>query len=239
MARRRFFVEQIHSGAAEINGDAAEHLTRVLRVEIGQRYEISDNANIYVAEVEQARKKQVVFRVLEKVAPQPSTVRMILIPALFKFDRFEWMIEKATELGVELILPFTATRTERGLDRAAEKRVERWRKIGLEASQQCRRDRLPEIEDPTSVQSVVGRSFSYRLLLDEHSGGLPLLRALPAERHSDDTVAVVLGPEGGWTDDERGRFSFAGWQPVSLGPRILRAETAATAALSVIAAWWS
>lgn len=239
MARRRFFVEQIHSGAAEINGDAAEHLTRVLRVEAGQRYEISDNSNIFVAEVEQARKRQVVFRVLEKIAQQPLPVRMILIPALFKFDRFEWMMEKATELGVETILPFTATRSDRGLDRAAEKRVERWRKIGLEASQQCRRDRLPEIEDPASLASIVGRSFSYRLLLDEHSGGMPILRALPAERHAEDTVAVILGPEGGWTDDERARFSFAGWQPVSLGPQILRAETAGMAALSVIAAWWS
>lgn len=238
MTRRRFFVDRIHSGAAEISGDDAAHLTRVLRVESGQRYEISDNNSIYLAEIETARKSQVVFRVIEKVAPQPLPLRLILVAALYKFDHFEWMIEKATELGVEAILPFVATRSERGLDRAAEKRVERWRRLVSEASQQCRRDRLPEVADTVRFEDIVTLSFDYRFLLDEQTNAQPVLRALPATRTANDTVAIALGPEGGWTDPERDRFHFAGWQSVSLGPQVLRAETAAIAALAVLSAEW-
>src|ERR1700689_4420018 len=98
--RRRFFVDQVRNGRAELNGDDARHLTRVLRVEPGQRYEISDNSNVYLAEVETARKERVIFRTLEKLDAGPAPVRIALCVALFKFDRFEWMIEKATELGV-------------------------------------------------------------------------------------------------------------------------------------------
>ncbi len=118
--RRRFFVDEVRSGRAEISGDDARHLTRVLRVEAGQRYEISDNRNVYLAEIETARKEHVVFRTLEKLAPPAPAVRLILCAALIKFDHFEWMIEKATELGVSEIVPVETIRSERGLERAAQ-----------------------------------------------------------------------------------------------------------------------
>src|SRR5215472_8891092 len=130
--RRRFFVDQIRNGHAEISGDEARHLTRVLRVEAGQRYEISDNANVFLAEIETARKEHVVFRTLEKLEPDAPGPRITLCASLIKFDHFEWMIEKATELGVTQIVPVESIRSERGLTRAALKRLERWRRIGLE-----------------------------------------------------------------------------------------------------------
>src|ERR1051326_7312515 len=103
--RRRFFVGQVRNGHAAIEGDEARHLTRVLRVEPGQRYEISDNRNVYQAEIESARKEHVVFRTLEKLeAPAPGP-RITLCMALIKFERFEWLIEKATELGVAEVVP--------------------------------------------------------------------------------------------------------------------------------------
>src|SRR5258708_12417065 len=103
--RRRFFVDQVRNGHAEIAGEAARHLTRVLRVEPGQRYEISDNRSVYLAEVETARKEHVVFRALEKLASEPAEAKLILCAALIKFDHFEWIIEKATERGVAEIGP--------------------------------------------------------------------------------------------------------------------------------------
>src|SRR5215471_18178546 len=142
--RRRFFVDEVRNGRAEIAGDDARHLTRVLRVAPGQRYEISDNRDVYLAEIESARKERVLFRTLEKLAAPEPALRVTLCAALIKFDRFEWTIEKATELGVARIVPVIAVRTEKGLDRAAHKRIERWRRIALEASQQARRARLPE-----------------------------------------------------------------------------------------------
>src|SRR5438552_996814 len=98
--RRRFFVDQVRNGHAEISGDDARHLTRVLRVEAGQRYEISDNREVYLAEIEAARKERVVFRTIEKVDVNEPPVRLMLCAALIKFDRFEWMIEKADRKSV-------------------------------------------------------------------------------------------------------------------------------------------
>ncbi len=112
--RRRFFVDEVRNGQAEIAGDDAKHLTRVLRVEQGQRFEISDNHNVYLAEIETARKERVIFRTIEKLEAQPEMRRLVLCAALIKFDRFEWMIEKATELGVSEIVPVETARSERG-----------------------------------------------------------------------------------------------------------------------------
>src|SRR5271170_6156396 len=160
--RRRFFVDEVRSGRAEISGDDARHLTRVLRVEAGQRYEISDNRNVYLAEIETARKEHVAFRTVEKLPSPEPMVRLILCAALIKFDHFEWMIEKATELGVAKIIPVGAERTEHGLERAAHKRVERWRRIALEASQQSRRAFLPEVDEPSSLRQALSLPAAHR-----------------------------------------------------------------------------
>ena len=238
--RRRFFVDEVRSGRAEISGDDARHLTRVLRVEAGQRYEISDNRHVFLAEIETARKEHVAFRTIEKL-PQPApTVRLVLCAALIKFDHFEWMIEKATELGVSAIVPVETIRSERGLERAAHKRVERWRRIALEASQQARRAFLPEVTEPESLHDALVRGGDYKFALDENPAARPLNAALPAARDAQDTVALLIGPEGGWTDEERTQFTAAAWSPVSLGPLVLRAETAALAALAIVnSAWWT
>jgi 16S rRNA (uracil1498-N3)-methyltransferase len=235
--RRRFFVDQVRNGLAEIAGDDARHLTRVLRVEVGQRYEISDNRAVYLAEIETARKEHVIFRTLEKLPVIEPPVHMILCAAIVKFDHFEWMIEKATELGVTRIVPMISVRTERGLDKAAPKRLERWRRIGLEASQQSRRAHLPEIDEPAAWSDALGTVAAYHYALDENTT-LPLPAAFPPARHPEDSVALLIGPEGGWTEQERSEFTAAGWAPVSLGPSILRAETAALAALAVVSAAW-
>jgi len=237
--RRRFFVEQIRNGHAEISGEEAQHLTRVLRVEVGQNYEISDNHNVFLAEIETARKEHVVFRAVSKIEAVDPPVRMILCAALIKFDHFEWMIEKATELGVERIMPVLTVRTEKSLEKAAEKRLDRWRRLGVEASQQCRRARLPEIEEPVKLREALTTAARSRFALEENPGAAPLLSAIPAARTATDTVAILVGPEGGWTDAERAAFVEHGWAPVSLGPSVLRAETAALAALAVVSAAWS
>ncbi len=236
--RRRFFVDEVRSGRAEISGDDARHLTRVLRVEAGQRYEISDNRNVYLAEIETARKEHVAFRTLEKLAAPEPTVRLILCAALIKFDHFEWMIEKATELGVSEIMPIETIRSERGLERAAHKRVERWRRIALEASQQSRRAFLPEVSEPAPLLAALALKATHRFALDENPAAGLLNAAFPAMRDCQDSVALLIGPEGGWTDQEREHFIAAGWTPVSLGPLILRAETAALAALAIVNSAW-
>ena len=238
MARRRFFVSDIRRGLAELTGSDAEHLVRVLRVEPGERYEISDNQSVFLAEVRTARKSLVVFETVEPIAPQPEPVHLTLVVALFKFDRLEWLIEKATELGVSTIRPFAAVRTERGLAAASIKRYARWKRIVLEASQQARRDHLPEIEPTAPLRECLQMEATTRLLLDEERPAAGILQQLPGVRSTQDRVAVLLGPEGGWASDERAAARTAGWLACSLGPLILRAETAGIAALAAIGAAW-
>lgn len=238
MARRRFFVPEVRRGAAELAGADAEHLVRVLRAEPGQIYELSDNRDVYLAEVAVARKSTVTFRILEKLPAPELGVEVILLPALFKFERFEWLIEKATELGVTAIQPWEAVRTEPGLSQASAKRTVRWQKIGNEASQQSRRAHLPRIEPVVRLAKTLQTNANVRLLLDEDPSAAPILSVLPPDRRPSDRVAVLVGPEGGWTPQERDQALAADWTPSSFGKTILRAETAAIAALGVIRAAW-
>jgi 16S rRNA (uracil1498-N3)-methyltransferase len=236
--RRRFFVDEVRNGQARIQGDDARHLTRVLRIEPGQRYEISDNSHVYLAEIETAHKELVIFQTLQKLEPPAPQARLVLCAALVKFDHFEWMIEKATELGVAEIVPVETVRSERGLERAAHKRLERWRRIALEASQQSRRAFLPEVQAPAALSEVLALRASYKYALDEEPGGATLASAFPPARHREDSIALLVGPEGGWTEEERAKFVAHEWTRVSLGPLILRAETAALAALAVVGQAW-
>ena len=237
MARRRFFVDAIRGGVAELRGAEARHLTRVLRAEAGQRYEITDSRGAWLAEIAEARGDRVVFHVIEPVASPEPPVRITLAAALIKFDRWEWMIEKATELGVERILPFRAARSEKGLLEASAKRVERWRRIAVESSQQSRRLRVPEIAAGVSFEAALQYTAEYRYLLEENPAP-PLVSMLPPERTRLPRVALLVGPEGGWTGEERETAAVAGWQPVSLGPQILRAETAAIAGIAILVNGW-
>jgi 16S rRNA (uracil1498-N3)-methyltransferase len=238
MARRRFFVDAVQSGRAQIAGPDAHHLARVLRVEPGQQFEISDNHCVYLAEVESARKDLVSFVVHEPLAMVEPVVRTTLLASLVRFERFEWIVEKATELGVERIVPLETERSEKGLRKAAEKRLVRWNRIAREASEQSRRARLPEIQDAVALEDALAVECDYRYLLDEATAS-PMLSVLPTSRRAGDSVAVLLGPEGGWTDRERELITNSGWCAVSLGREILRAETAAIAALSIVNAAWN
>lgn len=238
MARRRFFVDSIQQSRAVLAGEDARHLRQVLRAEVGQCYELSDNRSVYLAEIESLAKDRVSFRILEEIAVSPPPVRLTLLLALIKFDRFEWALEKATELGVEAVLPVATERSEKGLERAAVKRLDRWRRIVRESSQQARRARLPEVLPPAALGNALTNGSPYSWFLDERSGACPILAALPARRQPSDTVRLLVGPEGGFTEAERVCAREAGWTPVSLGPNILRAETAAIAALAVISSAW-
>ena len=201
-------------------------MSKVLRVERGQTYEISDNQRRYLAEVEAAHKDLVSFRILEPLDSPLETCRVTLAMALVKFDRFEFVLEKATELGVHTVQPFWCDRTEQGLEKAAGKRLERWRKIVLESAQQCRRTFLPVVAEPVAFAAALRWEAEARYFLDEASAGGVFAPVAPA------SAVLMVGPEGGWTDRERALA--AAWTSASLGPRILRAETAAMAALAVL-----
>jgi 16S rRNA (uracil1498-N3)-methyltransferase len=238
MARRRFFVDEVRNQQAQLVGDDAHHLTRVLRVERGQVYEISDNRDVYLATVTEAHKGRVVFSVNERVPAKPRPVHITLFVALIKFDRMEWIFEKGAELGAERFVPVIAQRTEKGLDRAAQKRIERWRRILVESSQQARRDAVPEIGEPMRFADAIATAADVRLFADEAPEAAAMLNALPESPCFGAHAAAFVGPEGGWTEPERAAAVGAGWTPVSLGDQILRAETAALAMTALLQAHW-
>jgi 16S rRNA (uracil1498-N3)-methyltransferase len=237
MARRRFFVDQVHKGQAQIKGDQAHHLTRVLRVEPGQKFEITDNDRAWLASVETVSKDLVRFNIIEELPSGPELPPMTLYLALIKFERFEWAVEKATELGVTRIVPVEAGRSEHGLLAGAHKRLDRWKRIAREASEQARRLRAPVVSEPIRLaDGLRGDRSSYRCWLDEQPGAMPLVNAFLLR--PGDSTALVIGPEGGWTEAEREEFTIEGWTAASLGPSILRAETAVCAALAVVLQMW-
>lgn len=161
-------------------------------------------------------------------------MRITLCAALIKFDRLEWMIEKSTELGVERIQPVEAARSEKGLLRASAKRAARWARIAREAAEQSRRLRAPEIMPAVRLEACLAAGGDARFRLEEDAA--PTLASLLVRQpEAGSEVRLLVGPEGGWTGEERAAAARAGWLPASLGPRVLRAETAAIAAVAVVA----
>ncbi|MBS1801563.1 MAG: 16S rRNA (uracil(1498)-N(3))-methyltransferase [Acidobacteria bacterium] len=239
MTRRRWIADTWSGNRASLTGDQAEHLVRVLRAVPGQIYDVVAGGFLHRAEVvsvqpgSASEPAEVVFTLHEELESD-TALPLHLLLAVFKFDHMEWAIEKATELGVAGITPILARRTEKHLAQASHKRVERWRRITFEASKQSRRTTVPEIADPIQLAAALDReSATTRLLLSETEQTTTLIAALSSPVSSA-TFALAIGPEGGWTADEMGLFTKHKWQHVTLGPRILRAETAAISAIAIL-----
>ncbi len=260
MTRRRFLADELHGSTAVLTGQNATHLARVLRARVGQEYEIASLGDVRVGKITLVTDNRVEFELGEFVASR-ELIPTTLIAAVFKFDRFEWAIEKATELGVVRIVPVIARLTDAHLAKAADKRVQRWRRIAHEASQQSRRTSPPEIVDPIKLKDVLEvRSAGVSPAMTQAASATPKsgattpaptvgLKILLSEVESDrslrsvlenshaDYISLAVGPEGGWTEDELKLFASAGWTSASLGPTILRAETAVVAALALTTAF--
>jgi 16S rRNA (uracil1498-N3)-methyltransferase len=239
MTRRRWIAEHWDEATATLTGAQAEHLARVLRAQPGMEADVVAGGFVFHAEIVAVQPHEVRFNLISEVQADPA-LPVTLVMAVYKFDRMEWALEKATELGVAAIAPVIARRTEKHLAQSAEKRAERWRRIVHEAAQQSRRSDVPLIHAPASLASLVRvTSSSTRIVLAEQERATSLRTAVDdaivAAKEEMPTLEIAIGPEGGWAPEEEALFDANGWRAVSLGPRILRAETAAIAALSVVA----
>jgi 16S rRNA (uracil1498-N3)-methyltransferase len=233
MTRRRFIADSWTDTTATLTGDQATHLAKVLRAQVGQIFDVVANGFLHRAEITSVGDGEVAFALHEELETDAALPVHVLL-AVFKFDHFEWGVEKLTELGAARITPVLARRTEKHLAQSAAKRVERWRRITLESAKQSRRTDVPSVDDPVALKAALEMADAEtKLLLAETEQENSLAAALEGATGS---VALAIGPEGGWTADEMQAFSDAGWKHVTLGPRILRAETAAIAALSVCGA---
>jgi len=231
--RRRFFIEQFSGGRAVMEGEAAHHLGRVLRAQPGQLYELSDGSKVWLGRIESVSRDAVEFALVEEIPAYQQLLQTTLLLSVVKFDSFEWALEKATELGVNRIVPLAAARSEKALLGAAAKRAERWKKLLLEASQQSRRVQLPVLESLASPDTAFAAyNEGLRVFLSEASDAKSLREVL---RNRQSKAAVLaIGPEGGWTDAEFATARAAHFQDASLGKLILRTETAVVASLAVL-----
>jgi 16S rRNA (uracil1498-N3)-methyltransferase len=255
--RRRFFVESFAPDSATLGGETAEHLGRVLRAEAGQLYELSDGHRVWLARIQHVQlsrrgESRIEFALVEPVAAREPRLRIVLLLSLVKFDRFEWCLEKATELGATEIIPLAAARSDKPLIAAAEKRRARWEKILLESSQQSRRLRPPLLRmakqsgrnttaSGTALTPEVAFAectADYKILLSERPDARSLRSVLTLRPEGGlaqaSTAALAIGPEGGWTDDELASARTRGFAEAALGENILRTETAVLAAMAVL-----
>jgi 16S rRNA (uracil1498-N3)-methyltransferase len=248
MTRRRWIADTWDAATAALHGDQAQHLSRVLRAEPGMEFDVVAGGHAWLARIVSIDRDSVHFALLHELESAPA-LPVTLLLSVFKFDRMEWAIEKAVELGCSRIVPVLAERTEKHLAQAAAKRVDRWRRLSLEAAKQSRRSDLPEIAEPDRLTTILATdkpatppehlsakdaAGPLRILLSETEEDQPLLRVLQKSADAASRITLAVGPEGGWTAAEIALFMHAGWQSVSLGPRILRVETAVIAALAVV-----
>ncbi|MEO8380879.1 MAG: RsmE family RNA methyltransferase [Acidobacteriota bacterium] len=224
--RHRVFIEALTAPTVTVTGDEFHHSIRVVRARVGEEVEIFDRAGHaargVVASIE---RDQAVLDVGEALPSRESPLAIHLAMAIIQLDKFELVLQKATELGVSTLIPMVTDRIELRPERYSGK-SERWNRILFEAVKQSGRTRVPLLEKPASLDEVLARPGA-KILFDAD------VAASPLERLAE--VTILIGPEGGWTDRELRAAGEGGVLLQPLGPRRLRAETAAIAALAVIA----
>jgi 16S rRNA (uracil1498-N3)-methyltransferase len=237
--RRRFFTDNFGAKTAVLRGDTAEHLGRVLRAEPGQLYELSDGGRVWLARIEKVALSKrggnrIEFILVEEIQQQQPALQIQLLMSVVKFDRLEWCLEKATELGVSEVVLLAAARSDKALLAAAGKRRARWDKILLESAQQTRRLRPPILRmgQDRARGSGVHQEIAPQEVLSERREAKLMRDALSV--YAEPTASLAIGPEGGWTDDELDAARAAGFAEASLGQNILRTETAVLAALAIL-----
>lgn len=229
-APRLFVADPLHPGApVTIEGPQAHYLSRVMRVGAGDAVVLCDDVTgEWAARVVEAGKRSVTLEAVDLLRQREAVPDVWLCPALIKKDRFDQVLEKATELGVARIAPVVTRRCV-----ADKLNPERARAIVTEAAEQCARTALPELEAPAKLEALLAAWPETRTLyFADENGGTPLAEAIGNTASA--CAGFLIGPEGGFDDQERTAIrALPQAVPVSLGPRILRAETASLASLAI------
>lgn len=236
----RFHVESAAPGAhVSLPEHTAHHAREVLRLRAGAAVRVFDGAgHEWEAVLDEVSRRTVSARLLHAITPRPeSPLHLVLAMAALKGDRMELVIQKATELGVSEIWPVVTIRTDAAARPALKgSRSERWDRVASGAAEQCGRAVVPRVAPTVRLRDLVDHSFEgARVVLLETPGHAPLpsLAVAPAS-----PLLLLVGPAGGWEPVEASSLLSAGFQAASLGPRVLRAETAAVAAVAVAQAAW-
>lgn len=212
---------------ARVTGERARHLCGVARLRSGERVEVSDQFCVFSAVTTVCSTKSIEFVLEEALPTAPPDPPLAAAVSVFKFTRFEWALEKLTELGIDSIQPVIAERTGKGPAAAAAGRLERWRRIVFEAAQQSRRVAAPQVQEPRPFAAAIATvEAAQAVIFDLQSPKL-------SSSMATGPLTFFIGPEGGWSDSEREQAESVGFRYAGLGALILRAETAAVSAAAV------
>ena len=243
MTRRRFYAppQAFASGAKSVtlSGEETRHLRDVLRLKSGDEVYVFDGAGREVrGQIQSITRESTEISVADEVEPArpESPLNLTLAVALLKGEKFDLVVQKMTELGVVRVIPVITARADVKIrsDDDARRKLIRWRRITLEASKQCGRARLMDLENPTAFHDFVERpgGDELRLMFSERGG--TSLAAVGETNQKGDGVTALVGSEGGWTNEEIDQARAAGWKIITLSGRILRAETAAIAVSALL-----
>ena len=233
----RFFIPQLYNEEMTITGVDAKHIGKVLRMQPGDKLQIvSDDGVSALAEVASITESTVTVCCLEKLAESHEpAVKIILAQGLAKGEKMDFIIQKAVELGAYSVVPVAMEHSVVRLDGAkADKKVERWQKIAEAAAKQSKRDIIPEVQPVQTVKEMLANNdCKTKIIAYECEDRMSLKTALREAGQMEDLL-LIIGPEGGISEGELTKAREAGAVPVSLGRRILRAETAGLVAMSAI-----
>ncbi len=235
MSQNRLYIDQPIVANAELGiiGDRAHYLGRVLRMRVGQPLIVFDGSGgEYSAHIASISKRSVQLRVGVHIdIDRESPLSIHLLQGLSRGDRMDTIVQKTTELGVAAITPLTTDFSVVKISgNRAEKKLSHWRGISISACEQCGRNVLPRIDEPTSFKEWLGANVGdtrSRLILKPN-----VAQTLDAYTKPTGPICILIGPEGGFSDVEYELAEDLGFEPISLGPRILRTETAAIAAVA-------
>jgi 16S rRNA (uracil1498-N3)-methyltransferase len=236
----KFFVDKdnIAGSKAFITDEDVKHLYKVLRLDVGDKISINDcHGSEYLGEISEINKKQVAVDLLEKLTiNNESPVNIYLYQGLPKSSKMDLIVQKATELGVKEVTPVITERVVVKSELGEFKKVDRWNRIALEACKQCKRTLLPKINTPIEFEELLDKLKAMDLIVVpyENEDGYGIKNLIAKTNREIKELAVIIGPEGGFEQSEIDRFKDIGAHIVTLGPRILRTETAGFVCVSLL-----
>jgi 16S rRNA (uracil1498-N3)-methyltransferase len=237
----KFFVskENVFGNCCTIEGEDVKHIYKVLRLESGDRVNINDGeGNEYLGEIEEVNKKEVKVNLLERIElNNESNLKVHLYQGMPKSAKMDFIVQKCTELGISQVTPIITERVVVKTELSEFKKVDRWNRIALEACKQSKRSLIPIINTPIEFDELLINLKEYDLIVvpyeNQEGQGIKYLASQVQNKEIKD-VAIIIGPEGGFEESEVGALEQLGAYIVTLGPRILRTETAGFVALSLL-----
>ncbi len=247
MTSDRFFIEKekLDFPFAYLEGAEHHHLSRVARIRPKDKVWLFDKqGTTYLARVEEIEKEKTRLSILKRKKEKEPKIKITLAQALVRSKRMEFIIQKATEWGITTFIPVMTSRSLIRIQEKTGKKIDRWQKIAREASKQSQRAFFPSILAPMPLDSLLGERKEERKLLLSENRGISLKDVLISASNNPEmripsSVIVLVGPEGGWSEEEEKNILGHGFEAISLGSQVLRAETAALSSIALIAHFWN